>query len=250
MINVANVQGKLMLTESLAGYSSLMVMEKEYGLENMSKFLKYEQNKYKMKRGNEEFKEVPLYLAYNQSYIAKNKGSVILYALQDYIGEENMNLALTYYLQEYLNDRSKYPTSLDLMEHIRKETPDTLKYLVDELFRSVVIFNNKIDSSFFTKREDDKYDIRIYTTTEKYKYDSLGKQKEVEPADWIDLGVFTKSSSGNDTLVYLSKKHIIAKQSEFHLTLNTLPKKVGIDPNYKLMDKELDDNIADIRIKN
>src|SRR5690606_806884 len=38
----ANVQGATMLSESLAQYSALMVMEKEYGRDKMHKFLAYE----------------------------------------------------------------------------------------------------------------------------------------------------------------------------------------------------------------
>ncbi|HEX3009540.1 MAG TPA: M1 family aminopeptidase, partial [Bacteroidales bacterium] len=87
----ADVKGKLMLVESLANYTALMVMEKEFGRENIGKALKYEQTRYLLSRSLETKKEVPLNLVDDQLYIGYQKGSVTLYALRDYIGEQRLN---------------------------------------------------------------------------------------------------------------------------------------------------------------
>ena len=42
----ADMQGMTMLSESLAQYSALMIMEKMYGPEQIRKFLKYELDRY------------------------------------------------------------------------------------------------------------------------------------------------------------------------------------------------------------
>src|SRR5690606_21974120 len=41
-----NVQGAVLMSETMSQYSALMVMEKEYGKKAMKKFLKYEMDKY------------------------------------------------------------------------------------------------------------------------------------------------------------------------------------------------------------
>jgi len=46
-----DVQGSRMIVESMAQYSALMVMEKEYGREHMRRFLKYELDRYLSGRG-------------------------------------------------------------------------------------------------------------------------------------------------------------------------------------------------------
>ena len=56
----ANMQGATLLSESLAQYSALMVMEKEYGRDMMRKFLRYEMDEYLRSRGREQLKERPL----------------------------------------------------------------------------------------------------------------------------------------------------------------------------------------------
>ena len=65
----ANVQGGTVMSETMSQYSALMVMEKQYGVHAMRKFLKYEMNKYLGARKSESKKEQPLLLCENQQYI-------------------------------------------------------------------------------------------------------------------------------------------------------------------------------------
>ena len=69
-----------MIVESLAQYSALMVMEKEYGREHMRRFLKYELDRYLRGRGGELIEELPLMRVENQPYIHYRKGSLVFYA--------------------------------------------------------------------------------------------------------------------------------------------------------------------------
>lgn len=56
----ADMQGGTLLSESMAQYSALMVMEKEYGRKHMRKFLKLESDKYQRARGGETQREQPI----------------------------------------------------------------------------------------------------------------------------------------------------------------------------------------------
>jgi ABC-2 type transport system permease protein len=62
----ANVQGATVLSETMAQYSALMVMEEEYGPHMMRRFLKYELDSYLRGRGGERIGELPLALVENQ----------------------------------------------------------------------------------------------------------------------------------------------------------------------------------------
>jgi aminopeptidase N len=80
------MQGSTMLVESMAQYTALMVMEKEYGCKAMRRFLKYERDNYLRGRGQEGIGELPLMRVEDQQYIHYNKGSVVMYALRALIG--------------------------------------------------------------------------------------------------------------------------------------------------------------------
>src|SRR4029077_8097489 len=55
----ADARGATMLSETLAQYSAMMVMEKRYGPDNMRRFLEYELDKYLTGRSGERQRELP-----------------------------------------------------------------------------------------------------------------------------------------------------------------------------------------------
>src|SRR5262249_15424821 len=106
----ARVQGATFLSETLAQYSALMVMKKKYGSAKMRRFLKYELDRYFIERGVERKKEMPLARVEGQNYIHYRKGSVVMYALQDYIGESTLNRALAEYCRAVAFQEPPYTT--------------------------------------------------------------------------------------------------------------------------------------------
>ena len=97
-----------MLVETLAQYSALMVMEHEYGPQQMRRFLKYELDSYLTNRGGELIEELPLRLVEDQPYMHYRKGSLAMYALKDAIGEEAVNRALRNILARYAPEARRF----------------------------------------------------------------------------------------------------------------------------------------------
>jgi ABC-2 type transport system permease protein len=137
----ADVQGAAMLSETLAEYSALMVMEEEYGRERIGRFLRFELDQYLKGRTAERRGEMPLALVENQQYIHYNKGALAMYALRDYVGEEAVNGALRAFLAEVRDAAGPYPTSRDLLDHLYAATPDSLHGLVVDLFETVTLWD-------------------------------------------------------------------------------------------------------------
>jgi hypothetical protein len=241
-ICAADVKGKLLLVESLANYTALMVMEKETGRENIRKFLEYEQSKYLLSRSMEKKKEVPLNLVDDQSYIAYEKGSVSLYALRDYVGETALNKELKNFMDFYSYREPPYPTSADLLKNLDKATPDSMKYLIDDLFKTITIFSNRVDSASFSEKATNKYEVLISATIQKFRADSLGMQTEIAPADWLNMGVYCTGKNGKDSLIYTAKVLANRKKFNYKLTVSTKPTKVVIDPLHLMIDRNLEDN--------
>ena len=99
----ADVQGSAVLTETLSQYSALMVMvmEKEYGEAYMQSLLKSELDTYLSNRGLEVLEELPLMPVENQDYIHYRKGSLVIYALKDYLGADVVNKILSKFIDEW-----------------------------------------------------------------------------------------------------------------------------------------------------
>ena len=84
-----------------------MVMKHHFGPESMKRFLRFELDQYLRGRGQERNEEEPLYnVDPNQGYIHYNKGAMVMYALQDYIGEDKVNEAIRGFLKAVCLQRS------------------------------------------------------------------------------------------------------------------------------------------------
>jgi aminopeptidase N len=189
----ANLQGSAALTESLAQYSALMVMEKEYGREKMRRFLRYELDGYLRGRGGELVEEQPLARVENQQYIHYKKGSLIFYRLRDEIGEEALNRALKRFLQDKSGLQAPYPTTNDLLAYIREETPVEKHALLDDMFKKIVFYDNRVTEAKAVKREDGQWDVTLKLHLAKMEVDGMGKETPRTYDEPVEIGIFARA---------------------------------------------------------
>jgi ABC-2 type transport system permease protein len=247
----ADMQGATLLSESLAQYSALMVMEKEYGRDPMRKFLKYEMDNYLRSRGRERHREEPLLkVESGQGYVHYRKASVVLYYLKEMIGEEAVNRALRKVIQLYAYNAPPYPTSYALVDALREETPPHLQYLITDLFEDITLFSNRTLDATAAKRPDGKYDVTIKVEAHKYKSDAKGNETEVPMDDWIDIGAFAKPEKGRKygKTLYRDRVHIANSKSTYTFTTEELPDEAGVDPFLLLIDRIPDDNTKKVTV--
>jgi len=236
----ANVEGGTAIVETLAQYSALMVMQHRYGKESMRKFLRLELNNYLRGRAQERNEEPPLYrVDVNQGYIHYGKGAVVMYALQDYIGEENVNKALAEFVKAYAFKGPPYPVSLDLIAYLKKYTPPEYMYLYDDMWFNITLYDNRAVKATYTQRPDGKYEVDLTVEGKKYRADSKGQEHAIAVNDLMDIGV--QDAKGH--YLYLQKQKIDREQMEFKLTVDAQPAQAGIDPLDKLIDRNPDDNV-------
>ena len=241
----ANVQGATMLSESLAQYSALMVMEQEYGARQMRRFLKYELDQYLMMRSTERVEELPLALNENQQYIHYNKGSLVFYALRDAIGEEALNAVLARFLEQWAFQGPPYPTTRDFLDLLYAGTGPEHHALIGDLFERIVFWNQRVVSSEAVQREDGRYAVTLTVHAEKLVTDGRGKETP-EPVDYeVDIGVFARAPGAPESeerVLYLQKHRITDQETTLEIVVDEAPYEAGIDPYNKLIDRASDDN--------
>ena len=245
----AEMQGATLLSESMAQYSALMVMEKMYGKEHMHKFLRYEMDRYLRSRGGESEKECPLLTVENQGYVHYNKASVIMYYFREMVGENQVNLALRNMIDSLAYKEPPYAVSNELVDRFEAVTPDSLKYLITDLFKKMTIFNNRITDASVSKKKDG-YEVKFSVKAEKMYADSLGKEKAIAINDWIEIGVFAQPEASKKfgRALKLEKVHINKLDNSFTITVKEKPYQVGIDPYYLLVDRIPEDNLKKLTI--
>ena len=240
-----DVQGDAMLVESLAQYSALMVMRQKVGAARMRKFLAYELNRYLLGRATEQKKELPLSRVENQGYIHYAKGSLVMYALADYLGEDRLNQAIRSYRDKHAFKGPPYPSSSEFVAEVRAVTPPEMQYLIDDLFDRIVIYDNRATKATAKPLPGGRYEVTVTVVAKKRVADELGKEQDVPLADLIDIGVLDAKGEP----ITLQRHRIELEESSFKLIVDRKPAKAGIDPLNKLIDRKPGDNTVTVSIE-
>ncbi|WP_299680379.1 M1 family aminopeptidase [uncultured Dokdonia sp.] len=261
----AQAKGATLLSESMSEYSSLKVLESVYGKNQMRRFLKDAMNGYLTGRTNESIKEQPLMYNENQQYIHYQKGSLVLYAISDYIGEENFNKVAKNFAEKYQFKGNPYPVATEFVDDIRKVTPDSLQYLITDMFETITLYDNKVDDATYTALPNGKYAVNVKAVVSKYRsyekgkkdyksaqgdsltYTPEGKEDAIVSmplADYIEIGVFGEKDkeSGNENVLFLKKLKVNEIHNSFDIIVDEKPVEAGIDPFSKLIDRRARDN--------
>ena len=242
----AYLKGGNVMSESFAEYSALMVMKKHFGHHKMKKFLKYNTDQYFFGRKKEPKVENPLYRSDFQNYLDYSKGASVMYALQDYVGEEVVNRAFREYLNTYpIEKEHPYPTTEDFVAILKKNISPQYHPLIEDFFKKIVLFDNKVIKAEYRPTENDKYEVTITFEAKKLYADGLGKETPSPFKQDIYFGV--QDVLGN--FLYLAKREVSNGQNTIRLVVDAKPHKVGIDPLHILIDKQLNDNVISVKKK-
>lgn len=239
-----NVQGFNFLSETMSQYGAMMVMEELSGPTEMKKYLKEEMQSYLKGRSNESRREMPALLSENQQYIHYNKGSVIMYTLKDYIGADSINAAMRRYINDVAFQESPYTTTKEWLTYIEEVTPDSLQYLLTDLFETITLYDNECQEATYEKVED-RYKVKFKVSSRKLRDDGSGKESEIAINDYIDIGITGRNKvdgKWKDTMLYLQKHLINQDTLEFEFWVDQEPREAGIDPLNKLIDRAPNDN--------
>jgi aminopeptidase N len=247
----ADAQGSTIMSETLSQYSALMVMEKAYGREHMRKFLAFELDRYLSGRGRETHRELPLIRVENQPYVHYNKGSLVMYALREYIGEATVNRVLSEYIRDVAFQGPPYTTARDLVERLRAATPPDRQYLIEDLFETITLYDNRAHSAKATQRADGKWEVEIEVETHKLRAADDGTESEVALDDLIEVGVFVErrvDGRVHEVPAVLEHHRFSSEKSTITLVSEDKPVRAGIDPRVLLVDRNPDDNLRAVEL--
>ncbi len=245
------VEGSNMMSETLAEYSALMVMQQKYGPDNMHRFLKHELDRYLRGRAGEIRRERPLVLVQNESYVWYQKGGQVMYTLADYIGEDKVDRALQNFLMQYRyanatdSHSGPYPDTRQFVAALRAQTPADLQYYIDDAFENIVLYDNKAVSATVKPSADHKFKVSLKVESRKLKADGSGNESPMKLNDLVDIGVFSGKKDEEKPL-YMKKERLTQPSQTFEIVVKSAPTRAGIDPYNKLIDRNADDNMIDV----
>jgi hypothetical protein len=247
-IPLAIVEGIPVMAESLAWYYALRVVQHAKGDEQLRRLLSFMRQPYPIapiRRGEPLLRGLDPYMSYR-------KGPFALYALSEYVGQEQVNSALRHLYESHRAPDALPATTLDLYRELQSVTPDSMKYLLHDLFEVNAYWSFRADRVSAEEKPDGNWQVTLDVTAHKVVADSAGVETEAPLNEWIEIGVFAPSEIGEmASPLYLQRHLIRTGRQRIVVTVPRRPLLAGIDPRHLLDWMEGvddDDNIHQVEI--
>lgn len=239
----ANVQGASMIGETLSEYTTLLVLEKEFGKQATLQWLEYKADAYLKGRQTEIRAEMPLVQVENQGYIHYHKGLIVFNALRDLLGEDQLNTILREYLSKFRFQGPPYSSAQDLVKQFRDTLPAEQHHLLADLFEAVMIYDNRLLDTSLSTHADGRYRLDLSFSSRKLRLDQSGDETEITPSGNIQIGLFSK----DDYLPFQLESHAITGTlTRISIWTDKYPSRVGLDPMLTMIDRDRKDNYSNL----
>lgn len=250
MLSPKFVEGGTLLTEGLAKYTELVILEKLYGPQVKWQLSKTANEMYFGGRAYATEPEVPLYLSKGQSYLSYGKNLAAMLALKDLIGEDKVNEVLRMMIDtSHLNDSIRY-ISIDFLNMVQAHAPDKHARLIDDWFKKVITYDLSVDEVKVERLEDRKFKVSIAIQAKRFELREDGVRKDIDINEPIQIGLFTKHPkyANQESIIFLNPLIINQEKQVIEVVVDELPRFVSIDPYGSRSDKNLSDNVKGIEV--
>jgi len=182
----AFVEGAPFLSEGLAWYSAMQLVKESRGDEQLRRLLAFmrEPNPHApIRRGEPLLRALDPYMSYR-------KGPFAMFALSEYAGSDRVNSALRRQIAKHDIPSAPLATTLDLYRELQAAIPDSLRYLLHDLFEVNAFW--QLDAERVTAVEADAgtWRVTLDVRARKMAYDSAGVETELPMDEWVPIGVF------------------------------------------------------------
>ncbi|HEV8365681.1 MAG TPA: hypothetical protein VGQ52_19360, partial [Gemmatimonadaceae bacterium] len=186
-------------------------------------------------------------------YMSYRKGPFALYALSEYVGEEQVNRALRRLYESHRPADAPPATTLDLYRELQAVTPDSMRYLLHDLFEVNTYWQLRTEHAAAEQTGDSTWQVTLDVRSRKVVFDSAGVETEIPMNEWIEIGIFAPNENAGELgkPLYLQKHRIRSGAQTITVTVQGRPVLAGIDPHHLLdwEEREDDDNVEGVTLK-
>ncbi|MDR5589606.1 hypothetical protein [Christiangramia sp. SM2212] len=234
-LSPAPVEGGGLLTESLAWFSSWMLIEEFYGKEHLENLLEIMRQEYLTPR---PLAGVPLIRSVDHFSVFR-RGPFALYTLKEFLGREKMMAALNNLIIKFGPEKAALPTSLDLYAELQTVTPDSLQGLVQDLFYENVFWEFDINDVKIDEKAKN-WMVSLDIESHKFSADEKGKIKKLPLNEYVEIALYANSSEYEfGEQIYLKRYHLDAENQKIEIVVPVKPDGVAIDPRRLFSDRDL-----------
>jgi ABC-2 type transport system permease protein len=239
----ARMQGRQLLNEGLAQYSTFMMYKEFADPVWVRRILAQTNRSYLAARGRETVTEQPVVKTEDQEYISYAKAPVALFALQELIGADKVNGALRAYYARFVDKGPPFPTSTDLIAELRAVAGPEHQNLITDLFEKIILYDVSVTTAE-VHSVDGGYDVVLDVSGRQFEASGDGNENEVPLDTWFQVAVFPESDRDIVELEPLYLQHHRLRGSSQRITVRVAekPGTAAVDPFYLMFDRLRDNN--------
>jgi ABC-2 type transport system permease protein len=186
----------------------------------------------------------------SQHSIIYRKGPLALFALREYIGKAPLRLGLQQFFKKYSSGTGALPLPKDLYRELQTVTPDSMQYLLHDLFASNTFWELKTGNVTASAIAPGRWKVQLDVKARKFTVDQKGVETDIPMNDWIQIGVYEQPGKTKEAQhLYLQQHRIRSGEQRIEMEVAGKPDAAGIDPNRLLMDVKGADNISKVLIR-
>jgi ABC-type transport system involved in multi-copper enzyme maturation permease subunit len=243
----ADVPGATFLSETLAEYTMLMVVQRRYGAERVRDLIRRDVDTYLKSRGKGARERPLARVKLGQPEIAYQKGGAAMYALQWAIGETTVNRALARLVREYAEKSDPYASAADLVRLLKEEAGPEHSELISDLFERITLWDFAALKATADKIDDGKWKVRLQLRARKLEADENGTETE-RPLDQSIQFAFFKddpatAGMGQRNRIGLFRQRVQTGTQWLEMTVDLKPAFVAINPFFALVQRNTTLNV-------
>lgn len=233
--------GATTLTESLAKYTEVMMLERLRGRDQVRELLGIELDRYLAGRSREEQHERTLANAGDQQYLYYSKGALVFHAVRDLIGEVALNSALRRLLDA--NREAATATTLDLLRQLRSVSTSAQFALIDEWFEKIVLYDLAVDTVNVKPLPDGRFRVVAHVSAAKREAAENGVEHDVPLDESIDVALFRSGGIDAANLIATQRVRMRTGGNEIAFVTSEKPTFVAADPDLLRIDRNRANNV-------
>jgi hypothetical protein len=168
----------------------------------------------------------------------------VLFALQELVGADKINLGLRHYLERFGQKPPPFPMSTDLVKEVRAVAGPEYQALITDLFEKIMLYDLQMAAVDVTP-VGDQYDVTMDITARQLEADGVGRETEVPLDTWFQVVVFpdSKEELMAQTPLYQAFHRLHGGTQRLTVRVPGKPGAAGVDPFHLMYDKTPKDNV-------
>jgi hypothetical protein len=246
----ARVEGGAMLVETLASYSDLRALEAMRGRAQALSLLRYDRELYLLWRTYLPIPEPPLTRVVDLEHVYYSKGTIVMEAIRDLIGEDALDRALRHLVRTHGPGMPR-ATVEDLREALWREASPEQRALIREWIDGVTFYHLRVESATAQPLPGGRW--RVTATVRARKTNDPGGGTPVTEApldEAIDVAVFAGDPHDTEAAPLHAGKHRLRTGlNDVTFEVQGRPGYISLDPFERRIEAERADNVRPVTVR-